>query len=261
MHKVRTHVVGRHVWDVIESGSGDRVVVLLPGGGGSAESQFPLILGLEGSVRVLSIGCPATVATIESVIEGVKRLLDDYGVSKCFLSGHSLGGIFAEAFAIAHPECVEGLILANTAHYAPRRAKMVGAALRAARYLPARAITGFLSSRINRLLHGHPDRTFWLDYFAHDEFLRVGREGILNRAACIEDTAAHWSGTQRRYEGPVLILESDNETGFTPDERAALRRSYPQAAVHTLHGAGHLSSITRTDEFVAEVMRFVYGRL
>jgi pimeloyl-ACP methyl ester carboxylesterase len=256
-HTTRMHAVGGHVWDAIESGSGERTVVLLPGGGGSAESQFPLILGLETRASVLSIGCPAGVTTIESVIAGLERLLDEYAVATCFLLGHSLGGVFAEAFAIAHPERLDGLVLANTGRYTPPRAKMVGTVLRAARYLPARAITGFLSSRINRLLHGHPDREFWLDYFTHDELVRVGKEGIVNRGLCIEDAIFHWSGA-RPYQGPVLIFESDNETGFTPEERLELRSSYPQAVVHTFCGAGHLSSITRTNEFVDEVFRFVH---
>jgi len=251
--------VGDHIWDAIESGSGRNAIVLLPGGGGSSESQFPLILALEARARVLSIGCPASVTTIEGVLDGLERLLDDNDVATCFLLGHSLGGVFAEAFAIAYPERLDGLILANTGRYTPPRARLVGTALRAARYLPARAITGFLSSRISRLLHGHPDRRFWLDYFTHDELVRVGKKGIVNRGLCIEDAILNWSGTgTRTYQGPVLILESDNETGFTAEERAALRRSYPQAIVHTFHGAGHLSSITRCDEFVAEVLRFVH---
>lgn len=256
-HKSRTHVSGRHIWDVIESGSGERTIVLLPGGGGSAESQFPLITALESHARVLSIGCPATVTTIGEVVGGLERLLGDYDAKTFFLLGHSLGGLFAEAFAAVHPGRLCGLILANTGRYAPRRARMIGATLRAASYLPAPAITGFLSSRINRLLHGHRDRSFWLDYFTHDELLRVGKEGIANRGRCIADAIAHWQDRGSSYGGPVLILESDNETGFTAEERTALRQSYPRAKVHVFHGAGHLSSITRPNEFANEVAAFM----
>lgn len=258
-HSVRTHVVANDVWDVIECGAGPSTIVLLPGGGGSAESQFQLIAGFEPHAHVLSFGCPVGVTTIRGVVDGLERLLDDYGVNACFLLGHSLGGIFAEAFAAAHPERVTGLILANVAHYAPIRARAIHAILGAARYMPEIMIVGLLAARVNRLLRGHPDRSFWLEYFTSDELRRVGSEGIANRGLCIADAIEHWSAdaAAAKYDGQVLILEADNETGFTPAERDAFRRLYPHADVHVFHGAGHLASITRRDEFTATVLGFV----
>jgi esterase len=258
-HTIRTHVVAGHVWDVIESGAGEHTIVLLPGGGGSSESQFPLIVALESQLRVLSIGCPATLTTVREAADGVKTLLDEYDVSECYLLGHSLGGIFAQAFAITFPECVEGLILANVANYSVQRAAMVRAILKSARYLPKSAVITLLSARIRRLLKGHPDRDFWLEYFTHDELQRVGNEGIANRGACIGDSISRWSASlvTEKYEGPTLLLESNDETAFTIAERQAFRESYPYATVHTFNAAGHLSSITRHDEFVSEVLIFV----
>lgn len=258
-HTIRPHVVAGHVWDVLASGSGERAIVLLPGGGGSAESQFPLIAALESHARVLSIGCPATLTTVREAVDGVKTLLDEYDVSECYLLGHSLGGIFAQAFAMTFPERVEELILANVANYSVQRAAMVRAILKSARYLPKSALITLLSARIRRLLRDHPDREFWLEYFTHDELQRVGNEGIANRGACIGDSIAQWSSslTAQKYQGPTLLLESDDETAFTIAERQAFRASYPYATVHTFRGAGHLSSITRHDEFVSEVLGFV----
>jgi len=258
-HAIRTHVVAAHVWDVIESGAGAHTVVLLPGGGGSSESQFPLIAALESQMRVLSIGCPATLRTVRDAIDGLKTLLDEYDASACFLLGHSLGGIFAQAFAMKVPERVEGLILANVANYSPQRGRMVCAILHSARHMPKSATVALLSARVKRLLKGHPDRDFWLEYFTHDELQRVGNEGIANRGSCIGDSIAHWSESldAEKYQGPTLLLESDNDTAFTIAERQAFRASYPHAHVHTFRGAGHLSSITRHDEFVATVLEFV----
>jgi len=88
---------------------------------------------------------------------------------------------------------------------------------------------------------------------------RLGGEGIANRGACVGDAIAHWSASSRleRYQGPTLILESDNDTGFTAAERKAFRALYPQARVQIFHGAGHLTSITRRDELVQAVLEFV----
>ena len=70
-HAIRTYAAAGHVWDVIEGGSGERCVVLLPGGGGSAESQFHLIGALEPHMRVVAIGCPATLACVNDALAGI----------------------------------------------------------------------------------------------------------------------------------------------------------------------------------------------
>jgi len=259
-HGARRRVIAGHTWDVIEAGSGEHTIVLLPGGGTSAESEFPLIIALEPFARVLSIGCPSTIKTVRETVDGLNSLLDDYKVGGCYLLGHSLGGMFAQCFAITFPDRVDGLMLANVANYSLRRGRMIKAILNSARYLPKKAVIRLLRARINRLLKDHADRDFWLAYFTEDEMARVGCEGIVNRGACINDAIEHWSCAakpMKPWKGPVLILESDNETGFTPSERKAFRDLYAHAEVHTFHGAGHLSNLTRPEEFNAAVLDFI----
>jgi len=147
-HAVHTHAVAGHVWDVIASGTGERTVVLLPAAGGSAESQFQLISAFEAEVRVLSIGCPATLTTVRQVVDGIAMLLEEYGVSRCVLFGHSLGGIFAQAFAATFPDRVVGLALANVADYSLQRGAMVRAVLQSARRWPKSAVVSLMNARL-----------------------------------------------------------------------------------------------------------------
>ncbi|HEX5275749.1 MAG TPA: alpha/beta hydrolase [Candidatus Rubrimentiphilum sp.] len=256
-HSSRGHSIGGHAWEVIACGQGEPALVLLPGGGGSAESQFHLIDCLEKHARVLSIGSPATLARIADAVMGIRAILNDAGIEKCYVLGQSLGGIFAQAYASTFPERVEGLILANTARYSARRAQLVRMALSSAPHVPDKAVVAVLGVRVKRLLRGHPDRDFWLEYFGCDEFRRIGRRGIANLGACIADSVRSDDGA--RYKGRVLIIESDNDSGFTHSERLALKASYPHAALCTLRGAGHLASITRHAEFTEAVLTFVRG--
>jgi pimeloyl-ACP methyl ester carboxylesterase len=254
-HASRTHLIGEHSWVVIDGGRGEPPLVLLPAAGGSAESQFQLIDRFEKHARVISIGCPATLTRVADAVTGIHAILNDLSVQSCYLLGQSLGGIFAQVYASAFPERVEGLILANTARYSTRRARIVRMALSSARHLPRKAVVTLLGARVKRLLHGHPDRDFWLEYFGRDELERVGRRGIANLGACVADSVRHADGP--RYVGRTLIIESDNDTAFTPAERQALRESYPQAKMCVFQGAGHLSGITRREEFLAQVAEFM----
>ena len=61
------------------------------------------------------------------------------------------------------------------------------------------------------------------------------------------------TGGDASWGGRVLLLESEDDTGFEPEEQAALRSLHPRAAVHVFPGAGHLSWLEQPDAFAAEV--------
>jgi pimeloyl-ACP methyl ester carboxylesterase len=54
----------------------------------------------------------------------------------------------------------------------------------------------------------------------------------------------------------VLDLESDEDL-VTPEQRAELRRCYPQASVHTFHGAGHTPWISHKEEYLSVIKEFL----
>src|SRR5436309_2292660 len=115
-HPISTVRVGGDVWDYASGGSGLPAVVILPGGGGSAESMFTLNLALEPRFRTLSVAVPAA-GDAARIVEGLEAVMDAAGIERAVLLGHSFGGAVAEAFAAARPERVAGLILSHFAHY------------------------------------------------------------------------------------------------------------------------------------------------
>jgi len=52
--------------------------------------------------------------SLELLAEDVYGLLQAVGISECYLCGHSLGGMVAQEFFLAHPEMVRALILVDT---------------------------------------------------------------------------------------------------------------------------------------------------
>jgi pimeloyl-ACP methyl ester carboxylesterase len=51
-----------------------------------------------------------------SVVGMVRGLLDERGIDRAILMGHSWGGTIMTAFAAAHPERVDGLVLVDSGH-------------------------------------------------------------------------------------------------------------------------------------------------
>jgi pimeloyl-ACP methyl ester carboxylesterase len=170
-----------------------------------------------------------------------------------------LGGAFAERFMLRYPERTASLVLANIAHYGRLRAALIRGLLPLIPRLPRWLAGQRMRATFNRLLKSHPEKQFWVSLLCA-EIDQAGADGLSNRARCMRDAMDRFPSAPadlRGWNGPVLILESDDETGFTKRERLALRRLYPNAEVHVFQGAGHLSFITQPAEFEAAVRRFL----
>ena len=246
-------------WEYLSAGQGGRAVVLLPGGGGAGEDMFTLMAGLETDFRVLAIGCPLAITRTQDVMDGLAAILDHEGVAQACLLGQSLGGAFAECFMLRYPERTASLVLANIAHFGKLRAAFIRGVLPLIPRLPRWLARRRMRSTFNRLLKGHPEKEFWASLLCA-EIDQLGADGMSNRLRCLRDAMDGFPASRadlRGWNGPVLLLESDNETGFTKRERLALRRLYPNAEVHVFQGAGHLSFITQPREFEAAVRRFL----
>jgi len=59
------------------------------------------------------------------------------------------------------------------------------------------------------------------------------------------------------WPGRIRLLDVDDDPGVRPPMRAALRALYPQAQVHTFHGAGHTPFLSQPDEYFAVVSAFL----
>lgn len=110
----RTHAVA--------TGRGPHLT-LIHGIGASTESWAGLVPRLAARFTCLSYdlrghGRSPVVAGrygLDDYVADLLALLDDRGIAKTSLAGHSLGGVIAQGFALAHPERVERLILISTA--------------------------------------------------------------------------------------------------------------------------------------------------
>lgn len=56
----------------------------------------------------------------------------------------------------------------------------------------------------------------------------------------------------------MLILEATGDQAFSAEQRAELRRAYPQATVRSLE-AGHTALFTQPGMFTAEIRSFLTG--
>jgi pimeloyl-ACP methyl ester carboxylesterase len=103
-----------------------RPVVLLHGYLLSGEAWKPLSDLLTATFRVISVDIPGhggsgvagDTHTMEFIAEAVRAVLKDAGEKKVLLTGHSMGGYAALAFAEKYPDMLAGYVLFHSHPYA-----------------------------------------------------------------------------------------------------------------------------------------------
>jgi pimeloyl-ACP methyl ester carboxylesterase len=249
-------------WNYITSGKGAETLVLLPGGLGAGEAWFKPILALEGEWRIIAPTYPLA-QTIDQLVTGVNAILEHERIAHVHILGTSLGGFVAQAFVRKYPERVNELILANTTVPSLEFAKAVQRRTKILAFFPTGLIRRGSRKRIGAYLVAVPEdeRAFWEAYFDELLALHWDKARLASQNACIVDFGFNYHfmpNDMKDWNGKILVLESSDDA-WSKEQQAALRAAYPTALVHTFQHAGHLSALTRREEYLEVVREFLRG--
>jgi pimeloyl-ACP methyl ester carboxylesterase len=106
-------VNGAAAWDILDRGSGPRVLLALPGAMGNADVFEPLFAALPAGLRAIAASPPA-IPDAEALAAALVALVRERGIERMTLIGTSFGGYVAQFAALLAPGLIEMLVLANT---------------------------------------------------------------------------------------------------------------------------------------------------
>ena len=195
------------------------------------KDHFDLILpDLRGFGKSTTVEAPYTLSDIADDLAG---LLDDLGVEKTALAGHSMGGYISLAFAKKYPQRVSGLglIASQAAADAPegkeRRYKTAADVAEKGVGVVVDAMTPKLSAdvRVQEFVRGVIERQS-----------KQAVIGALKAMAEREDAMPILSS----FNFPLVLIHGDADQ-LVPLERAKeIKSANPSARLLELKGAGHM---------------------
>lgn len=249
----------------VDSGGAGAPVVLAHAIGCDARMWEHLVPALAGRFRVLAFDArghgrtPVTPRpyTLAGLADDFVRALDARGIGRVHWVGLSMGGMIGQAFALAHPDRLDRLVLANTTSgYGPDGPKMWEARAKAVAEGGMAAIKDMVMARYfsEAFRSEHPDVVAKVG----QRFLEVPAEGYVGCCDAIRDLAFsdHLSDIRAR----TLVIAGELDAGTPVAMSEEIVRRIPAATLAVIPGAAHLSAVEKHAEFNALVKAFLEAR-
>ncbi len=195
---------------------------------------------------------PAGEYTLAHHVDDLAGVLDHLAIAAATLCGVSIGGLIAQAFALAHPHRVERLVLCDTA------ARFGDAATWAGRMDDVRR------NGMSAVIGGVMDRWFGPAIRAarpddvagwHNLVLRTPAAGYAATCATLRD--ADLTPDLARIAVPTLVVGGTEDRSTPVEQVRAFAAAIPGASFAAIADAGHIPSIDQPAALARLIASFV----
>lgn len=255
------------------------VIVLVHGFSASLQTWEPWVENLKHDYRVISVDLPGhglsrcidndTIGT-QQFIDTINRVADTLKIDRFTLAGNSMGGGAAWAYALAHPDRLEGLVLVDAAGW-PRDEEESGS-----RPFIFRLLDIGLARQLMRDLDMTPlIRDGLKDSFGNPSFVTeemVERYASLARAPChrealLQLSAGRGDRTEATEEllkaitAPTLVMHGENDNLIPAAHGERFAAAIPGAELKLYPGIGHLPQEEIAEESAGDLRAFLGRRV
>jgi 3-oxoadipate enol-lactonase len=240
-----------------QDGPADAPVLLLANSiGSTAEMWAPQVAPLSARFRLIRFDArghgrsdaPEGDYRLDRLARDMAAVLDAADAPRAHVCGLSLGGATAQAFALAYPDRIDRLILANTA---ARIGSAEGWSHRIAA-VRAGGMAGVADMAVARFF----EAAF---IAAHPEIVDPVREALIATPAhgyvgcCAALRDADLTDAVAAVVAPTLVIGASHDVSTPPAQTQALADAIPGAR-HMVLDAAHLSNLEQPDAFTGAVL-------
>ena len=246
-----------------EQGSGD-AVILLHGMFGSLSNLGVIARTLVDRYRVISVDLRnhgesphAAVMSLSTMAADIVELMDNLGLSRAILIGHSLGGKIAMQVALTNPERVNALVVADIAPVTYQNIEnpaLVGLVRLSQTALENR-------SAADSLMANYVDDAVTRGFLLKNLYRKSdGNFGLkLNVPAIVENYGTELVAAPRgdSYNGPTLFLKGETSAYIQAKHEPIIRKMFPRCQLSVVAGAGHWLHAEQPDAVTRLIATFL----
>lgn len=246
-------------------------IILLHGSAADLHTWQPWVEGLSDTYRVIrfdQVGHGLTGPDLEgdygidNFVSDVDEVADALGLTRFVLGGNSMGGGHSVAYALEHPERLEGLILVD-AGGAPRIRESSGnIGFTIARTPVLNQIMKHITPRsmIERSLSQSVSRQEIVTPEAVDRYWELLRYPG-NRAATIARFSGDWSSFSEKDVGsitvPTLVMWGEEDALIALESGRWYDKNLPDSTFVAYPGIGHLPQEEAPEQSIADVRKWL----
>ena len=193
----------------------------------------------------------------ELMARDLRDFMEEAGLEKANIMGHSMGGKTAMAFAGLFPEKVMNLIVIDIApkEYEPGHETI----FKALRSLPVENIQQRRDARehLNKYIDEEGVRLFLLKNLKRKD--DGDYEWRMNLESIYENYAHILSALPKdlKYEGPALFVSGAKSSYIKEEDEALIRQHFPHANIEVIEKAGHWVHVDQKDALLDRVRSFL----
>lgn len=270
-YKTKRTIIDGVSWEYIVAGKGSRTLLILPGGGQNAQSNWRLIKEFESDYKVIAITI-YECNSINELVGAINKILEKERAKKLVVYGLSIGSLMAQSYVKRNKGKVSKLIISHgCAPQSKTYKRKVIVPLVLAKYILPFApnfVLRYLSKFAGRVQGQSKKRKIIIE----DKISRI------NKAVNEDFKARHWNKrliktwidlhvdffknedldekTFLDWKGKILILRTNNDP-LMQDE-GWFKKIYPDAKVHTFRETGHLTYYLQFENMVKVLQDFLW---
>lgn len=252
-----------------------------PGGPGFASSYFGTFADLGRDLELLLVdprGCgrspAATTFTFDDYVADLEAVQEGLGLDRVDLLGHSHGGMVAQAYAAAHPERVDHLLLFHTAAtFDPERLAAMERAMERRSDEPWYADARAALEEEQAALDVDPDafgdlvqRELPFYFSRWDDRAQAFAAGMAGDPICTDALGFFNREVMTTFDlrpslpsitARTLVLTGGDDFITDADAATEIAGLVPGAELVVIPGVGHFSWVEEPDRFRDEVLAFL----
>ncbi|MDH5608088.1 MAG: alpha/beta fold hydrolase [Cyclobacteriaceae bacterium] len=195
--------------------------------------------------------------TYQAMAGDLLELMDQEGLERAGIMGHSMGGKTAMKFAATHGNRVEKLVVVDISpKYYPPHHQKIFAGFHAAD-IATLTSRSEADERIAREIREVGVRQFLLKNLTRNEQGKFSWK--MNLHVIEEKIGEVGKGLEEneRFDGKTLFLAGEKSGYITTDDREGILAHFPNAAIDTIENAGHWIHAEQPERLMEKVLTFL----